>query len=41
VVLAARFLMDRSNRSAKLVFHFSLIYLPILLIGMIIDGPRF
>ena len=39
--LSFRFALTRENRSAKYVFHFSLIYLPILLLAMAIDGPNF
>lgn len=36
-----RFALHRENRAAKSVFHFSLLYLPILLLAMAIDGPSF
>ncbi|MCB0711650.1 MAG: heme o synthase [Ignavibacteriae bacterium] len=39
--LSFRFALTRENRAAKAVFHFSLIYLPILLLAMAIDGPKF
>ncbi|MCE2503708.1 MAG: heme o synthase [Chlorobi bacterium] len=39
--LSFRFALTRENRSAKHLFHFSLIYLPILLLAMAIDGPKF
>lgn len=41
VYLGFRFMRDRTNRSAQTVFHFSLAYLPLLLLLMVIDGPRF
>lgn len=41
VVLGFRFMKERTNRTARAVFHFSLIYLPLLLLLMIIDEPRF
>ena len=39
--LGFRFALGRKNSQAKWVFHFSLAYLPILLLVMAIDGPRF
>ena len=39
--LSFRFAISRENRAAKSVFHFSLVYLPILLLAMAIDGPTF
>lgn len=39
--LGFRFAVTRRNAEAKWVFHFSLAYLPILLLIMAIDGPRF
>ena len=39
--LGFRFAVGRKNSQAKWVFHFSLAYLPILLLVMAIDGPSF
>ncbi len=36
-----RFMRDRTNGAARTVFHFSLIYLPLLLLLMVLDGPQF
>lgn len=36
-----RFMRERTNSTARSVFHFSLLYLPVLLILMVIDGPTF
>lgn len=36
-----RFLRDRTSSAARTVFHFSLIYLPALLLLMVLDGPSF
>ncbi len=41
VMLGFRFMKERTNRTARAVFHFSLIYLPLLLLLMIVDEPRF
>ena len=41
VYFGFRFMRDRTNRSARSVFHFSLAYLPLLLLLMVVDGPRF
>lgn len=41
LVLCVRFAIARSGSTARTVFHFSLIYLPALLICMIIDEPTF
>lgn len=39
--LGFRFAVGRRNNQAKWVFHFSLAYLPTLLLVMAIDGPHF
>lgn len=39
--LGIRFALGRERRHARWVFHFSLAYLPVLLLVMAIDGPRF
>ena len=41
VFLGFRFMKERTNRTARAVFHFSLLYLPLLLLLMVFDGPRF